>query len=65
MRKRSLMLLAAMAVSLTMGEVASAADLARRAPPPAPALYHRRHCHIFGPDVTSAATSVGPGRIST
>jgi outer membrane immunogenic protein len=37
MRKTSLMLLAATAVSLTMGQIASAADLARRPPPPAPA----------------------------
>jgi hypothetical protein len=27
-------------------------------------MYRRRHHHIFGPDVTPAATSVGLGRIS-
>jgi outer membrane immunogenic protein len=71
MRKRSLMLLAAMAVSLTMGEVASAADLARRAPPPAPAYvppaplpYLWTGCYVGGNiggawsniDVTDVAT---------
>jgi outer membrane immunogenic protein len=71
MRKRTLTLLAAAAIGLTASQVASAADLARRAPPPAPAYvppaplpYLWTGCYVGGNiggawsniDVTNVAT---------
>ncbi len=71
MRKRSLMLFAAAAIGVTSSQVASAADLARRAPPPAPAYippapipYTWTGCYVGGNvggawsniDVTNVAT---------
>jgi hypothetical protein len=64
MRKCSLTLFAAI-IGLTTSQIASAADLAREPRLRLQLTYHRRRWPIFGLAVTSAATPVGPGRVST
>jgi len=71
MRKRSLALLAAAVLGLTSSQVASAADLARRAPPPAPAYvppapipYIWTGCYVGG-NIGGAWANIEVNNVST